>query len=241
MKQTTMPILLRLLALAAAWLAGAASAAASPRVDAASLEQAARAMLEAHLALHSIRFEVKAVTPLPTIDLAGGRLQLAARPLAAAQKPTPRMQVWVDVRTDGRFVRTLPVAFDVKAYRVAWVATQDGRTGETLDRAALVQRDVDIAVATSEPLAALPPSARLRRALLAGEPLSASHVEPVPAVQRGAPVVVLSRIGAIGIEARAESLQDGHAGSKVWVRLATSTGAVRARVVGMATVEVSDE
>jgi len=231
----------RLAVLAAASLATSIAAASMQRIESASLVETARVALAAHLAPRSVRFEAKAAAPLPLLEVAGGPAELVARPIAGAQLPRSRMQVWVDVRVDGRLVRALPVAFDVKAWRAAWVATQDVRSATPLDHAALTREVIDVAAASAEPLATLPPGARLRRPLLAGEPLLASHVESAPAVQRGTAVVVISRIGAFGVEARAESLQDGHAGAQVWVRLAASTGPVRARVVGPATVEVEHE
>ncbi len=46
------------------------------------------------------------------IDAPAGELRLQARPLALAQ-PRSRMLVWVDVFSDERFVRTVPVALDL--------------------------------------------------------------------------------------------------------------------------------
>lgn len=209
--------------------------------DSARLLAVSRDSLSHWLAARSARQVVIAVAPQASVVLPPGSVSLSARPLADLEPITPRMQVWIDVAVDHRFVRAVPVAFDVQAFGPAWVATRDVRVGETLAGAALAQKEVDIARQRAAPLADPPANARLRRPLLAGEALTAAHVETVPPVQRGEYVTVRSQTGAVGIEARAEALQDGRPGQLVWVRLASATGPVHARVVSEGIVEVQHE
>ena len=119
------------------------------------------------------------------------------------------MQVWVDVFVAGRHERVVPVTFSVHAYRDAWIALRDAHAEEPVAGVALQRRVLDIAQERSEPLATLPAGARLRKALLAGQALTAGHVEATPAIVRGSTVILRSALGTIGIEARAEALQDG--------------------------------
>jgi flagella basal body P-ring formation protein FlgA len=151
------------------------------------------------------------------------------------------VQVWVDVEVGAGFARALPVALDVRAYRQAWVARQDVPVGRSIDVGLLEQREVDIAALRGEPLVELPSRARLGRPLLAGQALTRAHVQELPAVARGSEITLRRRAGAVAIEARAEALQDGGEGQWVWVRVATSSGPLRARVVGASSVEVRDE
>lgn len=216
-------------------LAPESLAAASPTPD-----SVASTVLSRWLEQRSDTYSIKVVPAAEAARLPADA-ELVARPIAAGVRPAARMQLWVDVRVAGKPVRALPVAFEVHARRSAWVATRDLRVGETLDPAALVHETVDLAAVTSDLLAVLPRDARLRRPLLAGQAIAAGHIETMPAVQRGMPVTVQTRVGAIGVEARAEALQDGQAGAEVWIRLATATGPVRARVIGIATVEVIHE
>jgi len=214
-------------------------ATATPRVDAAALHAVGRSALAEWLAPRCLRFELAEVAGASSVEAPPGAVVLAARPLAEGDSIAPRMQVWVDVSVAGRFVRSVPVAFDVHAWQAAWVATHDARAGAPLAEAVLEHREVDLALQRAAPLAPPAEAARLRRPLLAGQMLAAAHVEPMPAVLRGAQVTLRAAVGAIGIEARAEALQDGRAGQLVWVRPAASTGPVHARVIAEGIVEVS--
>lgn len=210
-------------------------------LDLADAQGVARETLAAWLAPRSARFELES-EPVPgRIELPVGRVTMAPRALPADASPASRMQVWVDVRVDDVFVRTVPLAFRVRAFREAWVATRDARPGEPPADAALERREIDIAGVPAGALADVPARFRLKRPLLSGQVLTPSHVEPLPSVQRGAFVTVRSALGAIAIEARGEALQDGAPGELVWVRLATSTGPIHGRVVGAGVVEVRDE
>ncbi len=224
-------------------LAGAEQVAiesACQRLEPALLTEAGRGALSAWLRTRAEQFDL---TPVPSnaLELAPGRLALVARELPPNQPVSARMQIWVDVFVDGRHVRATPVAFNVHAYRDAWVALHDVHAEQALAGAPLQRRRIDIAQERLEPLAEIPALARMRKPLLSGQPLTAAHVEEVPAIARGSSVIVRSRLGAIGIEARAEALQDGRPGQLVWVRVASATGPVRARVVADGTVEVTND
>jgi flagella basal body P-ring formation protein FlgA len=222
--------------------ASAPTATTTPGVlDAAALRAVARAALADWLVPRSARFSLAEVAGPASFPVPPGALVLTARRLTDNDSIAPRMQIWVDVVAAGRFVRSVPVAFEVHAWHSAWVATRDARAGAPLADAALERREVDLAQERAAPLARPPEPTRLRRPLLSGQMLAAAHVEPMPEVRRGALVTLRASAGAIGIEAQAEALQDGRAGQLVWVRPAAATGPVHARVVAEGIVEVSHE
>ena len=212
--------------------------ASTQTADDVQLQACARGELVRWLASQRVRFELEPVANAAPIALPVGQVGFVARPVDAKQPLSARMQVWVDVSVDGRFVRTQPVALRVRAYRAAWLATEDVAVGHDVPTAPFESREIDIAAVRSLPIDGPLPMARLRLRLLKGEPLTASHLERLPAVQRGGNVTLRARLGEIGIESRGEALQDGEPGQRVWVKVTTSTGPVLAQVVGAGVVEM---
>jgi flagella basal body P-ring formation protein FlgA len=210
-------------------------------LDAANVQVVARAALASWLAFHSARFEIESASALNPVDLPVGEVTLTPRAPPGHQALASRMQVWIDVGVDGVFVRSVSLAFQVRAFLPAWVATRDAHTGGSPADAALERREIDIADVRAGALDEVPGNAQLKRPLLAGQVLTLSHLETIPSVQRRSWVTVRSAIGAIDVQAQGEALQDGRAGQLVWVRLATSTGPIHARVVGPGLVEVQHE
>jgi flagella basal body P-ring formation protein FlgA len=209
-------------------------------LDPALLNASGREALAAWLRPRAEQFELAPID-LPMLELPVGEVSLVSRALPPNESVSARMHVWVDVCIDGRPIRAVPVAFSVHAYRDAWVASHDVGIGQRLEGAGLQHRRIDIAPERAEPLPELPRDARLRKPLLAGQALTTAHVEQVPPVVRGSTVTLKSGMGTIGVEARAEALQDGRQGQWVWVRVASATGPVRARVVDAGVVEVKDD
>ena len=214
--------------------------AACQRIAATDAEAVARHALGEWLLAHSDRFDAVAMPMPPSIELPPGEVLFHARPVAAG-RASPRMQVWVDIDVAGSFVRSVSMVYDVHAFRRAWVASHDSAPGLDLSAATLVAREVDVAAYASDLLRDVPSNARLRRTLIAGDVLTAGHVEVRPQVVRGSYVTVRSRVGRVAIDARGEALQDGKDGQDVWVRVTASTGPVRARVVADSVVELSHE
>ena len=214
---------------------------ACQRIDGSGVESIARQALGDWLASRSDRFDLVARQVPAAVEVPQGTVALTARTFAAEQHPASRMLVWVDAAVAGRFVRSISVVFDVHAFRGAWLAPSDVQSGLDLSEAALTLQEIDVAAQPSDALRRVPDNARLRKALLRGDALTASHVEIRPSVVRGTSVVVRSQVGAVAIEARGEALQDAHAGRPVWIRVSASTGPVLARVVGDGVVELSRE
>jgi flagellar basal body P-ring formation protein FlgA len=171
-----------------------------------------------------------------------GPLRLEARPVPPTEVVPRRLTVWVDVWVDDRFVRTVPVGFDVGVFGPAYVATRGHAAGQILAPAELAIREVEWsgrdaplldpgAPDTSKPL-------RLRRRVAAGEPLTRAETEQAPAVARGEWAVLRATQGSVQLETRVEVLQDGRSGQAVRVRLPSGHDVILARVTGPGAVEM---
>lgn len=168
----------------------------------------------------------------------GFRGNLKARPVPHEIPIGRRMSVWVDEVDGARILKSTLVSFEVRAYRQGWVAAQDLVSGQRLDASMLREAEVEIAASGQMPWDGMPSGQVLRTPVLAGKYLTAAQVAGAVAVRGGDPVQVLSRIGKVEVQARAQALRDGDPGQVIQVRVAAAAGAVPARVVGAGLVEL---
>lgn len=208
------------------------------------IEQTARQALRSWLSQRSERAELRALAVPRDLQLPEGTAELVVRPIDDTQ-PRKRMLVWVDVWAGGRFVRTLPVSFEVSAWAVVPASSSGAPAGAPLDVRTIDLREVDVTLLPAPAMAAgaLPAmvstsSQRLRRAVQPGEALTVRHLESVPAVERGQWITARSVAGSVALESRVEALQDGRVGQTVRVKQANSAHAISARVTGPGQVEV---
>ena len=215
----------------------------------------AKAALAEHLqsmarqkGLELSRLDIDAVA-LPVsveVPMQGRRLQV--RPLSATRM-SPRMLVWVDVFSGDRHVRAIPVRFEVAAFARLPVASHAMPAGAPVQADGMELREIDV---TAMPgLSALPGGVRvdasagadadapvLRRALQAGDVVSADSLLARPAVVRGEWASLVTRQGPLSLESRVEVLQDGQPGQIVRARPANATGVLSVRVVGRGQLEL---
>jgi len=213
-------------------------------IPATRIEQAAKTALNDWLQQRASRYGAEVLSLPADLKLPAGQVELKARPLTANAEPTPRMVVWMDVLVEGRFVRAVPVSFNVEAYRDAWVAPVGVARGVTLTPGLVEKREVDI---TGRSVAALPAKgAQLAdvaagwtttKALKEGEPLTARNAAPAPLVARGEWVALHLKSGLVQLEGRAQALQDGELGQVVQVRSSNGASPVAARIVAPGKVE----
>lgn len=85
------------------------------------VERAAAALRRA-LEEGGIHAEIEATRVPNDVDVPAGSLQLRVRNLLLSAASSRRQAVWVDVWVEGRFVRSVPVAFEVTAQGAAAVA-----------------------------------------------------------------------------------------------------------------------
>jgi len=169
-----------------------------------------------------------------------GATLLRPRALPEGQWPARRTSVAVELWVDHEFVRAVSVPVRVALIGTARVAREDVRAQRPLDGEAVEVREVDLAGLPSAPFPAQVTidGMRLRRPLLAGQVLTAAHLEPLPAVTRGQRVRLRTRSGSIALETSAEAMQDGRPGDPVLIRVHAGTRPLVGRVTGPNQVEL---
>jgi flagella basal body P-ring formation protein FlgA len=210
------------------------------------LNSVAREALSTWLSTKVRHSQINVAHAPPAIDVPEGNVRLQARPLPAGLSPATRMAVWVEVWSANRFLRVVPVTFQVTAQRDAWVARRDLNAGELLSSEMLERREIDVTLQPSVALEMvvdqtdkLPSGRRLRRSLRAGQALDAASAETVPAVNRGDWALLRLYTGTVVVEARVEVMQDGRPGQTVRVRMPSASGSVLAKVAAPGILEMT--
>lgn len=210
--------------------------------DQALVAQAAEQALQQIADADGSRLELMLSAPLRDLSLPAGKIALRVRQIAPQVMRQRHPTVWVDVTVDGNFLRTVPVGFELHAWRSALVAARPLDAGTAPGCADLVARDTDLTVLAGpavEHCESL--NGRLSRAVAQGEPLLQAQLKPASAVRQGDTVLLAYRAGAITVEARATALSDGAVGQRIEVRPAGALQAVRADVTGDGLVRISSQ
>jgi flagella basal body P-ring formation protein FlgA len=210
------------------------------------LASAARETLRDWLGSRSTRAEINLTATPRDVTVPAGMLTVKARPIPPDQPIGRRAAVWLDLWVEGRFVRTVPVGFEVTAFGPAYVAADDAPAGTPLQAAHVEVREVELSGRGARPLpvrdSALPPMSpqqQLTRFVSAGQVVGVHDVQPRPAVARGDWVALRIHAGAMELESRAEALQNGRAGQTVSVKPHGASGILEARVLGPGRVELT--
>jgi len=146
--------------------------------------------------------------------------QQAGRALA------PRLEVWLDVLWQDAVYRSLRVELALELPRQLYVARRDLAAGEVLLAADFERRPGNAALAAGMAADSLPPGARLRQPLRAGQALAASQLAPAGSLRRGEKAVWRWQGGALQLEREGIALGDAAPGEPVQLRM--SGGAVLA-------------
>jgi flagella basal body P-ring formation protein FlgA len=206
-----------------------------------TIVQHASEHLRAVLTRDGLRAEI-AVSQLPReTKVPAGQIAFKVRPVQRDAVLAKRLSVWVEIWIDGRFVRTVPVDFDVSVFGPAYVATAEHPAGQRLTGSGLAMREVEWSGRTSLPVEINGlENLRLRRTLAPGDTVTRAHVETAQLVTRGDWATLRSSQGLVELESRVEVLQDGLLGQTVRVKLPSASSAILARVSGLRAVEVRE-
>lgn len=146
------------------------------------------------------------------------------------------MVVWVSVYLleagDQKMLLTkIPLWFSVsimaKAYTLRWAMPAHS----TITPDDVVEKKINIATLSSDPMISLPERQWSRKALEKGEVLLNADFTRKPAVIAGHLVSVVSRSGAITIQSSAVALQNGNIGERIRVKNANSGQMYSATVI----------
>lgn len=184
----------------------------------------------------------------PGVTVPDGAVHIEPRRLSEYASDTAllarHISVWVDLAVDGRFVRTVPVDFELGVSGPAYVAAEPLAAGTALSGSLVRVENVSWTGRLSAPLspatAAAPLSAlRVRHAFSAGDPLSAPLVDRAPLVARGDWATLHVSDDGVQLESRVQVLDDGALGARVHVKLPAARDPIYARVTGPKTVELT--
>lgn len=215
------------------------------------IAQAARESLRAWLARDGAQVAIAVANEPPDVVVPEGVLRIEPRRLSQyasdAALLARRMSVWVDLEANNRFVRTVPVDFNVNVSGPAYVARQPLKAGTRLSPALVSVENVlwtgrmaaplrpERSATGESPLTAL----RVRHALAPGDALTAAAVERTPLVVRGGWATLRESDAGVRLESRVEVLDDGRLGERVQVKLPNAHEALYARVTGPEAVEIA--
>jgi len=239
-----------------------------------TLAECAQEQLKAHLAKQGLRGEICLTRVPENLRVPIGSLELRARDAALVTNLSrrgeardrmggpslaKRQSVWVEIWVDDRFVRTVPVHFEITVFAPAYVATRRLPAGSRVDASTFAVREVEWSGRTSLPvplgeigaptatgkngeppsdLGAAAPVNRLRRPVAEGEPVTRGDVEAAPLVGRGEFATLRTTQGLINLECRVEVLQEGALGEKVRVKIPSASSSIQATVCGRGLVEI---
>jgi flagella basal body P-ring formation protein FlgA len=150
-----------------------------------------------------------------------------------------RVCIWLDVRQRARVVKSIPVWFEVRAYKSVPVTARALRPKEALRAPDVLLQEREIAGLQDTLMDGLPPSgSRARRYLAAGSMLRAADLEPLPPVLSSQRVAVRVVTGSVVIETTGIAEQEGWPGDTIRIRNASSDTSFSAQVTNDSRVEV---
>jgi flagella basal body P-ring formation protein FlgA len=217
------------------------TAAAAGRITQAEVHQAVERFVRAELDGRPAEERIEVRTRWQNDILLGeeGPLKIRVRRLSGRPLRGPTV-LRLEIVAQERVVREVAVTADVRWFSQVLVAVRGLRRGEELS-AEMVERDErdvtrerDGFFTAAAELAGL----RVRRTVRAGDPLTRSHTERVPAVLRGGEITMVVVGGNLRISARGTALQNGGIGDRIRVRNADSGKVVYGKVVGSSTVRM---
>jgi len=200
----------------------------------------AESVLKDWLSKRSERSVVHAVRTPEDILLPDGSVELKPHVLGDKSILQKRMTVWVEVWGGKKFVRMLPVTFEVGAFKEAWVSNVPIAKGEPIQQDHLVKSEIDLTLQSGdvEIFDQASESMRARLQVPKGAALSKTSVEKMPLALRGEWITLIASTGAFELESRVEALQDGALGQLIKVRSKNSQEVILAKVVGRGKVEM---
>jgi len=180
---------------------------------------AARTALTGWLSARGSRAQAQASSSTRDLVLPAGAARLEVRPIAATSGLSKRMQVWLDIWVDERFVRSAVVSFelgDEVPLRTAGPARAP-------------------ASAAADPVSSKARGGRL--AATATAPADSPAAWEPPAVARGDWATLEAGSGSVSVRRRVEIMQDGRPGQTVRVKMPGARGEMLARVAGPGLLE----
>ncbi len=197
------------------------------------------------LSTRSERAEVRLIRAPKGLFVPPGDIEFKLHPYAQNTQLHKRMTVWVELWSSQRFIRLVPVDFEVSAYKHALAMVETVPRNEAVTMKNLAKTEIDVAagvrdvIDSEQHFNALPSEVRTKVTLKKGEVLSTHQIEVKPMALQGHSAILIANEGAIQIESKVEVLQDGVMGQVIAVRQKNSQDVLKAKVIGVGKVELS--
>jgi flagella basal body P-ring formation protein FlgA len=225
-----------------AWMACAMAVpaiASSPDAAIDGAVAAARASVEQRLGHAFEHVELDITSKPERMPSSKGALEFRVLPVAG-RWPRSRFTTMVEVLSGGHVLRTVPVGFALSATATALVYRSDTADHVMADQLDLVTQDVDVAGGRDLPLRSADAlkGKRLRRAVRAGQAVSADDFEDVPDVDNRQTVRLLVNYGGITVERPGVAMRAANKGEVVPVQVAGTNEPVKATVMDRGVTQV---
>ena len=176
-----------------------------------------------------------------SIEVPQGALALSAD-LSRLQLVDGPQRASVDLAVAGRPQRSVAVTLKLSLMAEQWCARTPVAAGQALEASAFARCLVAVRHPAQLDTAGAPlPGGRTRRALRAGDSLSATDVAGEGAALAGDTVDVRYRVAGFELESRGALLQDARVGDPVRVRISQATQPVLGHLTGERLVELEDQ
>ena len=152
-----------------------------------------------------------------------------------------RESVTVVVKQGANVLANVDVWFRVQAELEAWITTTPLKAMSHLNLAQTEKATLDIGRVNGIPLDTIPTGQRLKRNLPAHSALTEKDIEPIPAVERGNRIEVLSQAGSVTIKTTAIAVSEGHKGALVAFQVKGADTLASGQVVGLNKVLVRED
>ncbi|MFC5743562.1 flagella basal body P-ring formation protein FlgA [Dyella tabacisoli] len=217
----------------------AAAGSTQQQIAAVRMVEAARAQIAERLGADGSAADVTVIGVPEDVAVPMGAVTLSAHALTG-HWPRARAGVSVDVRVDGRVVRTTTVWFALSVHRAVLAYQNDLPIGASGASIKLVSRDEDIAAIQGDVIGSEQEidGLRLRHPMVAGSVAMRADFERIPEVDRRQRVMVMASYGAVHLQTKGTASGMGYTGDVVPVLVDGAEAPVRARITDKGVVEV---
>jgi flagella basal body P-ring formation protein FlgA len=201
--------------------------------------EVAQAHLYSRLSAEHGQFSVGLLEPVADLQLPEGETILTAR-LPEVLQLGKRMAVPVDIALEGQAYQTVTAWFSVTVFAQVLTANRDLPALSPLQESVFKREYRDIAGLQGLPVtgSSALEGMRLKQPLAKGAALSASLLEPLPAVVKGQQVAVYATAGQVALKTTAVAMSDGDMLQRIQVRHVEDSINYPATVVGRGQVRV---
>lgn len=213
---------------------------AAQTVDRDAIRDAVAAAINAHFVGSKTEHEITRIDIFEPALIPTGKIDLRAS-LVGVRNFIERIPVSVEIRVDGRLVRTMAVSAEIAIYADVYVAINDIQANKPVSDKDLRLERIRLERSPSSYVrdASALRSVQAIRPIMAGRPLMLDSIEPATVIKLGDPVRIEARSGRIRIVVEGEARANGRIGERISVKNKQSGALIQAIVVDHGFVKVN--